>query len=90
MATLYLEGVAANGAIWLDNTGDLIVGQISEEDGISAGDLVNIVVDGRLTVEENVLAGTRVDLTSTVSMLLAGNITASGDVALTVLDNNYR
>ncbi|HHV64893.1 MAG TPA: hypothetical protein GXX46_07465, partial [Peptococcaceae bacterium] len=60
----YLEADTENGSIWLRNTKNLIIGNISELPGIQSANEVHLETAGSLEVWENILAEGQIVLTT--------------------------
>jgi len=85
----YLEADAGTGGIWLDNTGDLIIGGVSSQVGIKAGTTVDISAASSITVSEAIdSAAGPVLLDATDDIHVNAPITSGGGIVTLLADND--
>ena len=93
-----LEGSAGNGGIWIDNTGALTIGGISDTVGLTAAGPIMITTFSPLTVTEDITSGGNITLTATDStadnddVVIAdgADITSSGGEVTILAGDNVR
>ncbi|MBT7863645.1 MAG: hypothetical protein HN712_25235, partial [Gemmatimonadetes bacterium] len=93
----YLEAEAGSGGIWVDNLGNLVVGEISAVEGLTTAGPIVVSTAGSLSIREDVTSAANIDLSATAgdvgvidgSSVLAAtnaNLLASGSIAI---DGSY-
>lgn len=79
----YLEAAGHAGGIWIANQGNLVLGEISALDGVSAQGTIVISTAGAMTVKENVTSGQNLTLRTLDSSNAGEDLTAIAGVTLT-------